>query len=197
MPRCVETLNCARSSLIWTGNLDLYQYLTSQARQAGITPSRDPSASRPPCIRTFVTWLTAYPQIRKQPQVAKMGSSASKATSSTARRLPTSTQSSLPKLPPNRQAPPPLSGRQVNSNDTELDETYSRHRDLRGNAPQRPSPLNAAAEAEGAGGLGKKGKEAGRSAALDYGLADQGARPGTTGKAKAGFTGEKDDGECS
>lgn len=85
----------------------------------------------------------------------------------------------------------------MNNQDAELDETYSRHRDLRGNAPQRPSPLNAAAEPKGPGGLGKGEEEAGRSAALDYGLADQGARPGTTGRANAGFSGEKDDGECS
>lgn len=43
------------------------------------------------------------------------------------------------------------------------------------------------------GDLGNVGR--GRSRGLEYGLADQGAEPGSTGKATSGFSGEKDDGK--
>lgn len=123
----------------------------------------------------------------------RMGSSASKS----ARRLPTSTQSSLPKLPtqpPPSRPSPSTTSHGPGAEHAELDETYSRTRDLRGNAPRfQQSAAPGGGSGAGARAAGSPAGQ-GRSAGLDYGLADQGAMPGSTGRARGGFSGEKDDG---
>ncbi|KAI9632322.1 uncharacterized protein MKK02DRAFT_40625 [Dioszegia hungarica] len=108
--------------------------------------------------------------LSSQDPLRTMGASSSKSV----RKLPTTT--------PSRPTPAWAGARTTIPRPEELDAapptSPSEHEGSQGSAFTQPKDMS---------GLGRN-----RGSALEYGLADQGAEPGSTGKSKPGFSGEKD-----